>query len=299
MTESFDASQSTDDTTDDVNADYEAARAAEEGDSGLGAEDTSGEQTEGDDKAKAELEGVDKVKENLRERANAARRERQARIAAEERASALEARLAALEGGKQDDPLSALRDDETDPIGDLEALKRFARAEAEQRTKNAQETAAAQQQQRNVQVLSNWAADHEADMRLEKPDYDQAAEFVRDSRLKELEAIHGSKPAAQQALMQELLGVVARCRADNRDPAEVIYTLAQTRGYKNAAIVDNAEQKLQTVRRGQQASRTLSGGKADSSELTIESINRMPSDQRYAAYQKLRAQEMQREARGA
>jgi len=299
MSETFDASQTADDTTDDVNAEYEAAREAEEGDSGTQIEGEEGATDDPDAASeKAELSDVDKVKASLKERANAARRERQRANDAEAKAAALEARLAALEGKKTDDPFAALRDDDADPIGDLDAIKKILRGEAESRTKTQAEQQAAQQQQRNVQALSTWAAEHEADLRLEHPDYDKAAEYVRESRLKELEQIHGSKPEAEKALFNELLGVVAKCRADNRDPAEVIYNLAHTRGYKNTVAIDNAAEKLQVVKRGQTASRTLSGGKADSSELTIESINRMPSDQRYAAYQKLRAQEQAREARG-
>lgn len=291
MTDTF---QTEDTQSDPIEDAYEAARTESEGE----ATETIVEPEDGQADKEA-LSDADKVKASLKDRAAAARREKQGRLAAEERANALEARLAALEGqGKKDDLSLDDIDANTDPIGAVERMAAILKAQRAEQASQAQQSAAQAQQHRNIQALTGWAGEMEADFRAEKPDYDDAAKFVYDSRMREVEMISGNPQAAQQSVQNELLGLIAQCKQSNRDPAEVIYNLAQQRGFKNTVKIDNAAEKLQTLKRGQEASRTLSGGKADSAELTIESINRMPSDQRYAAYQKLRAREMEREARG-
>lgn len=293
--------------TSDSEAAYEAMRQEAEGethqdDDATGHEDGAqeppeGEGDEGKDKA---VDDVEKIKASLKDRAAAARREKQSRIAAEERAAALEARLAALEGKSQQDDLTLDDIDvEKDPIGAVERMKAILKAQQEGQAKQTSAQQAEQLQRQNVQALSNWAADFEQDFKAEHSDYDDAASFLRDERIKELTVLHGSEQIAEQELFKELLGVVAHCKQKNLDPAETVYNLAKTRGFaKTAVAIDNAAKPLQKVKQGQSASRTLQGGRPEQSELTIEAINRMPSDKRYEAYQRLKAQELAREARG-
>lgn len=286
--------------TSESEAAYEAMRQESEGadyqDDSTGHEDGA-EQPPETDKAVDDVEGI---KASLKDRAAAARREKQARIAAEERATALEARLAALEGkGEQDDLTLDDIDVEKDPIGAVERMKAILKAQQESQTKQSSAQQAEQLQRRNVQDLSNWAADYEQDFKAEHNDYDDAASFLRDSRIKELTVLHGSEQAAEQELFKELLGVVAHCKQKNLDPAETVYNLAKSRGFsKTAVAIDNAAKPLQKVKQGQSASRTITGGRPEQSELTIEAINQMPSDKRYAAYQRLKEQELAKEARG-
>lgn len=284
-----------DDAATDTQADYEAQRAAQydEPEEGQEPEEQGPEQRQ-------ETPDVEKLQKSLRERSGAARRERESRMAAEARAADLEARLAALEG-KKDDPLAGLKEDDSDPLGDLEALKRWVKGQAVAGDQERVQRAQAQQQQQNVKALSDWASEYEQDFKIENPDYDDAANHVAASRLEELKMLHG-EAKAQDEFMKEMVGLVAQCKAQQLDPAEVVYKIAKQRGYaRKATPVDNQVAKTETIKRGQQAAKSLGSavGKAETSELTIEAINAIKDpNQRYAAYEKMRAQEQRREQYG-
>jgi hypothetical protein len=296
--------------TNDTSAEYEALRSAQYEEDGqdagtetMQAADEPAEVQEGEEQTDPTEQRVEtdleKLQKSVKERSGAARRERQGRLAAEQRAQELEARLAALEAKSSDDPLAQLREDDADPIGDLEAIKRYFRAN--QQTQ-AQQQAQQQEQanrQREIQTLTNYAAPFEEDFKAENPDYDQAAQHLAQGRMEDLLAMYaGDANRAQQHFNQELLTLIANAKAQNADPAAIVYDLAKKRGFNSKVAIDNASNKLQTIQRGQQASRSLSGGKAESGEITVEAINRMPSNQRAAAFEKLREQERRREAMG-
>lgn len=290
--------------TDDVMAEYEAHREADALVTDDVADDAPGDADDAppadpEPAPEPEASETDKLRKSVQERSRAARQEKQARLAAETALAELRAEVEALKGGKQ--PAAPSLDD-IDPDADpLEAVKRMAAIIKAEQARVAAEASSQKQEQTqraNIEALSSWAAEHEADYREVTPDYDKAADHLKDTRLKELEVITGDKSAAQQAFQNELIGLVAQCRQQNRDPAEVIYTIAQSRGYtKTPVVIDNTKNPLDSVKRGLDASKSLSGGKADASELTIEAINRMPPDKQYAAYEKLKAQELRREQR--
>lgn len=297
MSDTFDTTATDDTAPLDTQAEYEAMRDGQHDEL-----QESDETPPQDPDPQPEAPDVEKLQKSLRERSGAARQAKEEARLAREELAALRAEIEALKGGQKDDPLAALKDDDSDPIGDLEALKRWVKGQAQAGDQEKVQRAQATQQQQNIKQLSDWASEYEQDFKLENPDYDDAANHVAASRLEELKVIHGDEKSAQDAFMKEMVGLVAQCQEKKLDPAEVVYKIAQQRGYaRKATPVDNQAQKADTIKRGQQAAKSLgsAGGKAETSELSIESINAIKDPtQRYAAYEKLRAQEQRREQYG-
>lgn len=211
-----------------------------------------------------------------------------------ERADKLEARLAALEGGsKKADEIdfSTLKGVEEDPIGNIEAVRRLAEQMMAERRSNGVET----EQQRQFQQINTRMTEYESDYRAENPDYDDAAKFFREARQAELEEQGYSGQELQRQMTNELVGMVARAMHSEKDPAEVVYKLAQKRGFgaKSTLAVDESAKKLQTVARGQNANRSLSsaGGKTGDGELTPGTVYKLDGAAFDAAFAKLRKQQ--------
>lgn len=219
-------------------------------------------------------------------------------------------RLAALEAKQAEQPgadellsiIEQLRDDDEDPISDIEGVKRalkiFAqrqKAEAEaERTTNARQT---QQQRFMADMISQ-----EKEFREEKADYDDAAKYLRESIEFELQQQGLKGDELKRALSGELFGMAQRAMAANLNPAEVAYTLAAKRGYKpgdakatqdKSAAVDKAAEKVQTLNKGQQAGRSLSavGGKSGDNDITPSSVAKLSGKELLEGYKKLAQQE--------
>lgn len=224
-------------------------------------------------------------------------KERSRRKAEQQRARELEQRLEKLENAKpqgaSDDDIAKLiasiRDDDDDPIGDLAGIKQVLRKFMSERDAEAQMERTRNEQQRAVQQITNRMAEAEADFADDNPDYYDAAKFFRDQRREELEDLGYGGAKLNQELNNDLLGIVSRALQAGRDPAEAVYNLAKKRGFG----VDGVAKKLQTLQRGQGASRSLStaGGKTAATELTPASVSNLKGAAFDAAFAKLRAQQ--------
>lgn len=241
------------------------------------------------------LARLEKVAADKSRMAHAERRQRQE---AEAKAARLEERLAALErggGASQDIDFSKIPSAVDDPIGNLEALRAVAEKMSRDQQEQQRQTQAETQQQRQFQQINTRMQEYEADFSAIQPDYNQAAEFFRKSRTADYEEQGYSGDELNRALTQEFVGLVARTMQSGKDPAEVVYNLAKNRGYSakvRTEVVDKQPDKLQTIARGQQASRSLSqmGGKQGGATLTLESVSKLDGADFDKAYAKLREQ---------
>jgi hypothetical protein len=206
--------------------------------------------------------------------------ERQARRAAEQRLADLERQLA--ESRQQAQP-EWRPDPEADPVGYLKYLEQRLAADDEQRQAQAYERQQAETQQRAVQTIVQQMNEHEADFRSEHPDYDDAVNHLRQSRLSELTAFGLSPDEANAALQQDFLNVVATALQRGRDPAQAAYDLARQRGF------NKQPSKLEAIARGQAAASPLSAapGKA-SAEPTVESVANLNGAAFASSFAKLR-----------
>ena len=163
-------------------------------------------------------------------------------------------------------------------IADIDAAdEQKARAEQQANEQNGQ-----------IQQIARRMQEYEKDFRDDHPDYDQAAEHYRKMRAEELADEGVSGHEVGQALVSELVSVVARAIRAGKDPAQVVYSLAKKRGFG----VDGSSKKLQTIERAQQAGKSLSqtGGRGGDGELTIEYVNTLKGKAFTDGVAKLKAQ---------
>lgn len=124
-------------------------------------------------------------------------------------------------------------------------------------------------------------------MRFEtaNPDFRAAYNHLLASRAAELQAIGYDDPGAiSEALQADELAIAQRALTSGKSPAELIYALAQGRGYRRAEAAQGAgraAEKLGTIQRGQVANKSLSatGGAAGETEMTPERLLKMSNDE--------------------
>lgn len=118
------------------------------------------------------------------------------------------------------------------------------------------------------------------------PDFKAAYDFLLNSRAAELRAIGYETPETlHQALIADEFAIAQMAMEKGKSPAELIYNLANQRGYKKAtggkpdAEAEAAAERLATIERGQAAHKSLSntGGSSGDQEMTAEALIAMPA----------------------
>lgn len=145
--------------------------------------------------------------------------------------------------------------------------------------------------QAEIQQLQSVMATSEASFRAEKPDYDAAIMHVVQARAQEL-ALYGLKPhEIQQAIAEEATDIARSAVAQGRNPAELGYQIALSRGYRPESAQPPAQQQggaaatLAAIQQAQAASRSLgSGGGATPQALNADAIKQMTDDEFDALY---------------
>jgi len=200
-------------------------------------------------------------------------RQRAAAIA--RRAQLAETRLNAILSRQQPQgEQQQMPDINTDPAGYIVALEQRVQQFEAERTENLQ----------NQQVDQSISADEEVFTSM-RPDYPQASDYFVQSRAAELLAFH-TPQEAQRMMLAEARQIARAAWERGKSVGEVIYGLAQARGYnpgmpqREPAPQQQQQQQQQqqgqppqqqqggpsaqeviaSVTRGQQASRSLSGG---------------------------------------
>lgn len=157
-------------------------------------------------------------------------------------------------------------------------------------------------QSAEVTRIVRQMAEYESEFRSEHADYDDAVEHFKKVRAKELVEDDSYSPAeVADALRHEILSTVVRAIKANRDPAAVMYKLAQNRKWSGSSTketdvtdpkLDKGEKKLQTIEKGQQAGRSLSSGSARQGDgnLTWEHVSSLKGPAFTEAVSKLKSQ---------
>lgn len=122
----------------------------------------------------------------------------------------------------------------------------------------------------------------------QNPDFDDAYNFLLESRMKEYETAGYEPEQAEQLALEDEAAIAANHLRKGSNPAAALYKLAQQRGYKGAQNKTNVmnerikenEQKIQTLERGLKASKSISSGGMNSKEsLSLENIAEMDDDE--------------------
>lgn len=123
----------------------------------------------------------------------------------------------------------------------------------------------------------------ETQFRQTKPDYDDAINHVVEARARELQ-MYGLTPAQiQETVTSEALDIVRSAVQQGRDPAEMAYAIAQSRGYRpgNAAPAPGgAAATLAAIEQARGSNRSLGGAAgATPQQINAESIAAMSGDE--------------------
>lgn len=100
-----------------------------------------------------------------------------------------------------------------------------------------------------------------------QPDYQDALQFVLETRAKELQMFGVPQEEVDNQIAMESLQLARSALASGTNPAEVVYNLAKIRGYalKTAPKAD----KVVTLQQGQKASQSLSTARGASEETSL------------------------------
>lgn len=112
--------------------------------------------------------------------------------------------------------------------------------------------------------MGRYAATQETEFKTKTTDYDDAMTFLKTSRAGEYAAVGHTPEQIAQLLERDILLISRAAFTGKKNPAEMAYSIAKARGYQPKAATQTGEQRLDNVRRGQEASRSLSnaGGSA-------------------------------------
>jgi len=137
--------------------------------------------------------------------------------------------------------------------------------------------------------LKDWGGRHEAEFIKEAPDYYQALNHLREARHRELAAMGLSPEAGHAQVLNEENQLLTHAARMQKNPAQLAYEIAKTRGYVKKDAPPPAEdlaKKLERVEAGQRQSGSLSdlgGGVGTPGEITLEMLTKMP-DHEFLAF---------------
>lgn len=289
-------SEAADAPAEDFEAEFEAARQAER-------DDPAPEVNDDDDAEPVEAAEVkepveteaEKVTKRLRDTQKALKAERTERQKLNARLEALEKAPTKAEKAPTPAELAAmLRDDDDDPIGQIQTLAKLAKVLVGETEQESQADRVAQQRAQALQSVSNSMKEYEDDFRELTPDYDKAAKHFMDARAEELKDTGLDGNALNLAMQNDFAGIVSRSIAAGKDPAEIIYNMAKRRGFSSTEKPAEAVTKLETIERGQAQSKTLGGGGTSPGSLSMSAVGNLRGAAFDAAFEKLRASERRR-----
>lgn len=212
----------------------------------------------------------------------------------EERLTAILERMAPKPEEPKPEPVP---DYETDPAGWIAHTmktqgKTIDEVQGELKTLREEKTQRAETD-KNVSVIRgimDYAINQEREFKAANPDYDAASKFLLESRQEELSDLGYNEQQIIQMIQGEKLTVAAQAKEQGKNPAELVYKIAQRRGYKKADAaapvketptkaadaVPSAEEvaaKLAKVKEGVQTSASLSDmGGAAPTNLTVTAL---------------------------
>lgn len=290
-------SEAPDAQTDDFDTEFANARAAEfEGaDDAPAPEEGEDAAPEGEDGEQPEpiVSEADKVTKRLRDTQRALKAERVKRQNQEQE---FNRRLAALEKSgpsaavTPEALLAALRDDDEDPINDIASLKKLAKVLVGQTAEDAAAQNQTAMRDKALNTVATTMKEYEDDFKELNPDYDKAAQHFMTARMEELKDTGLDGAQLNVAMQNDFAGIVTRSIAAGKDPAEIIYNMSLRRGFQ--AQKTNA--KLETIQRGQAASRSLPGGGTSTGALSAGKVAELSGAAFDAAFEKLRTAERRR-----
>ncbi len=162
----------------------------------------------------------------------------------------------------------------SDPLGSIQ--KQVKSLQEQITTTHQSEQQAAQQQQQEQQFFQAIAAQVN-EFRQTTPDYDDALNFVLNSRRDELLAMGVNENDANMRIGHEAQEISMNAFQSGQNPAKVVYQMAKLRGFNPPKATKN----LENIKKGQQASSSLSGasGSADDSDISLAGMDQWSDEE--------------------
>jgi hypothetical protein len=180
-----------------------------------------------------------------------------------------------------------------DPEKDIFAYVKWQAKEIERLKQATTQQVERTQQQEGLQQLQRAYVQDAQTFATQKPDFKDAYSHLANSRARELAALGYNEQQIRSQLTQEETQIVAQAFQQRKSPAAVLYEQALARGYtpkqaQQIAQAPNPAQKLETVAKGQQTQRSLSGAGGSAGEgLTVEALANMSEEEFAATAKKL------------
>lgn len=176
-------------------------------------------------------------------------------------------------------PVFEIPDPEKDALGALKATTEAAKQWQAQQ----QQQAIMVQNQQAVHAVAAQAVAQERDYVKDNPDYTEAGNYLRDFRLKQLQAVGYTPQQAQQAVVNESIALANSMLQQGRSIPQAIHELAKSSGYvkKSSGVQITDAEKLANIAAGQKANISLSnanGVQQKTGALDAKAILAMPED---------------------
>lgn len=191
--------------------------------------------------------------------------------ALEKRLSGMQAEIVRLTNPPKEE---VAPDPQLDPLGHLnhqiqQANKQLSAMQA-QKLEEAKVAAQQEQANRFMSAVNSQVQD----FMKTHADYQEAYKHVVAMRTQDFTDMGMTTEQAREAMGQEEMRITAQAFQANKNPAEMLYGMAQRYGYKPAAapvVPATVENKLDTIRKGMEASKGAERG-TPSVEPTLESL---------------------------
>jgi hypothetical protein len=163
---------------------------------------------------------------------------------------------------------------EEDPLGALKYENDQLKKQVEEVNTGVKKTQDEWQRTQQYQSFAQHVQSQEATYKQQAQDYDQAIAYLKDVRLQDYADLGYTQEDATAALQNEILGLAQAAVQKGKNAADVAYKMAQRYGYK----AKTSDSKLETLAKGQEASKSLAGGKADVA-LTLDALSQLDDEQ--------------------
>ncbi len=194
---------------------------------------------------------------------------REERARYDERLKILQERWQPTEQQSNDPP-----DIDKDARGYVEWIGRQTQAIQQQEAQRQQQTYVQQQ----VGELRGWASSQEAVFRQEAPDWDAAANFLKQNRIAEFRAMGTPDTEIQKSLDMDLLMIAQSSRQSGVNPAQRLYEIAKLRGYQPQQG-NQAVEQAETIQRGQRMATAAPGGGGGVGAVTADQLLAMSAEE--------------------
>jgi hypothetical protein len=190
--------------------------------------------------------------------------------ASKEQSGRMETTFQKLLGSLNEKPVPKYEDD---PLGHMAARNETLEKELKQVSEKIEGFTKQTSQNAFVHQITDTLSTSEAEFRAVHPDYDQAVKHLKDVTRHDLADQGMPASEIEQTLSAGKMGLAHAAIQQGKNPAEALYERAKRYGYK----AQTPENKIESLVKGQQLSKTVDGGSA--AGLTLRDLAQIPEDQ--------------------